>query len=99
MKQQSVLLQQQNMVLNETLSRLDESIKNLYGPGGGNRDRYATQNKQKLFDPYPGDQKSFNKDQTAFSLVECLYCHETGHWACPKTENQDKVSTSANRLN
>ena len=97
-KHKNALLQQQNTVVIETLSRLKESIRHLWAKW---RSLRSVQNNQNLFDLYRGDRRSFNTDQTATSLVACFHCHETAHWACacPKMENQDKAGTSGNHLN
>ena len=97
-KQQNVLLQKQTTMLNETLTRLEDSLKALTaGPKG----RYGSQTNQKLFDPYPGEKRSFGNSSASPNQAECYHCHETGHWAraCPNRGTPDKTSTTENHLN
>lgn len=97
-KQQNVLLQKQTTMLNETLTRLEDSLKALTaGPKG----RYGSQTNQKLFDPYPGEKRSFGNSSASPNQAECYHCHETGHWAraCPNRGTPEKTSATENHLN
>ena len=54
MKQQNVLLQKRTTILNETLTRLEDSLRTL---AAGPKGRNGSQTNQELLDPYPGERK------------------------------------------
>ena len=97
-KQQNAILQKQTTMLNETLTRLEDSLRTL---ASGPKCRYGSQTNQKLFDLYPGEKKSFGNSGASPNQAECYHCHETAHWAsnCPNRGVPDKTPTSENHLN